>query len=745
VLRPVVADRSRVRGAEAALERLGGEIRRGLDGRRVVTSAVHGDLCPANVLMSPDGAKVTGLIDWESGRKRGLPDLDLLHLEITTRMSANGHELGQVVRELLADGERRDRTRLLLTWLHHVARNVAKSRRYARSRFWVRRNIDPILALSTAVSTAGTATAPRLALPKTADAELVAPIAGLSLSVVLWIVSLAHIEPRAMTDVGLMAVLPVTFYAALFVLTASFIALVQRGRRRAGLTPLLSAHVLALIAFLHATPAIVYGTLRYPWAWKHVGIVDYIDRHGSVMPGIDQLSVYHNWPGFFSFNSLLAEFPGLGDTIELATWAPLIFNVLTFGALVFVFSALTREWRIVWLGSWLFFIANWVGQDYFSPQAFAFVLYLVVLGVVLRWLGPSKADGRRDRVTAPTATAFVVLLLVVIASSHALTSVMVTLALAALVLAGACAVRGLPLISAAIVALWAVLFAHEAIFGGQGQSMLETIRFPWTQAESNLTPVGQLSDGQQLVAMIARGLVVAIGALAALAALGQHKAGNLDRRVVILALAPLLLFAGGSYDGEILFRIYLFSVPFLAFLAAHVLVPRAGRISRSWRPAIGSIAACTVLLGAFLFAYYGKERVNYFTAAEVKASEYLYSHAPPGALLIDGTTNYPRQFRDYEQFEYLTLAEEPSESRARVLARPERVLDEWMSDKDVNGAFLIITRSQKAEVSDQGVMPRSSLGRIQDALLSSPRFRLVYQNRDATIFSTASTDGGGSA
>lgn len=346
--------------------------------------------------------------------------------------------------------------------------------------------------------------------------------------------------------------------------------------------------------------------------------------------------------------------------------------------------------------------------------------------------------------TRRTATAFVVLLLVVIASSHALSSVMVTLALAALVLAGACAVRGLPLISAAIVALWAVLFAHEAIFN-QGLSMLETIRFPWTQAESNLTPVGQLSDGQQLVAMISRGLVVAIAALATLGALHQHRAGSLDRRVVILALTPLLLFAGGSYDGEILFRIYLFSVPFLAFLAAHLFLPRADGIPRSWWPAIGPIAACTALLGAFLFAYYGKERENYFTPAEVVASEYLYSHAPPGALLIDGTTNYPRQFRDYERFEYLTLGEEPSESLARVLARPAQVLDEWMSDEAFNGGFLIITRSQRAEVSDQGVMPRDSLDRIQDDLLSSTRFRVVFRNRDAIIFAPTSADGGGSA
>ena len=44
---------------------------------------------------------------------------------------------------------------------------------------------------------------------------------------------------------------------------------------------LLAGHVVALVAILHATPSILYGTLRYAWAYKHVGIVDYIQRHGD--------------------------------------------------------------------------------------------------------------------------------------------------------------------------------------------------------------------------------------------------------------------------------------------------------------------------------------------------------------------------------------------------------------------------------------------------------------------------------
>ena len=78
-------------------------------------------------------------------------------------------------------------------------------------------------------------------------------------------------------DLGLVSVLSIGYYVAMGVLTASFCIAV---RSRDGHWALLAAHVVVLIVMLHGTPAILYDTLRYSWAWKHVGVVDYIVRHG---------------------------------------------------------------------------------------------------------------------------------------------------------------------------------------------------------------------------------------------------------------------------------------------------------------------------------------------------------------------------------------------------------------------------------------------------------------------------------
>jgi hypothetical protein len=574
-------------------------------------------------------------------------------------------------------------------------------------------------------------------------------IAGLAVAVELWVVSLGAIDPRAMTDLGLVSVLPVSFFAALLVLTMSFAALVH-ARPRCSL--LLAAHLVALIAFLHATPTIVYGTLRYSWAWKHVGIVDYIQRHGSVATDIHALDVYHNWPGFFALDSLLTEVAGLDDTLQLATWGPVFFNVLNLGAVLFVFCALTRDRRAIWLGAWLFLTTCWVGQDYFSPQAFAFFLYLVVIGIVLRWLPRvARPAGAEQRPPQPWASlgerssedamraamvCLAVLLLAAIAASHALTAVMATLALTVLVLFHICGVRSLPAAALALTAGWDFVFATNYV-DRRAATLPEKIRLPWVTTESSLTEIARLSQGQVLVAGVARALVVGVAVLALAGVLRQWRSRDLSRPAVVLALAPLLLFLSGDYDGEILFRIYLFSIPFLAFLAGHAMLASAKARGRSWRPTVASAAVGSVVLAAFLVAYYGKEHQYYFTPAEVSAARYVFTHASSGTLLIEGTHNYPAQFKNYELLDYVTIAQEPPASRRRVLAHPATVLADWMSDPSRRGAFVIITRSQKIEVSELGVLPPGSLDRIERALHASPRFAAVFHNRDATVFALA--------
>jgi hypothetical protein len=567
-----------------------------------------------------------------------------------------------------------------------------------------------------------------------------------------------------MNDFGLLSVLPPTFYLALVIITVSFCVLLRRPQPPRGLMWL---HIAAWIVIIHGTPNILYGTLRYSWAWKHVGIVDYILRHHSVNPGISLLNAYHNWPGFFAINAFLTEVAGYENALPFAGWAPVFFNLVDLVALLLIYQAFTENQRLVWLSVWFFYSTSWVGQDYFAPQAQNYFLLLLVLGIWLRWFStvipPSPEKIRRwlrsKRATAlmhkliseanpnppPETTlyqrvgliAIIIPFMVVIASSHQLTPFMLIFSTALLALFYRCQARMLPFMMAVFTMAW-IGYMAEAFMQGNLADIIASIGQLTRNAESTFARIdlAEVSFGQRIVSYMGRGLTIAVGGLAALGGVRRLRAGHLDLANGLLASAALLLVASSDYGGEILFRVYFFSLPFLAFFVAAVFYPRT-MPQTSWRTTIGVICVSIVMLTAFSFAYYGKDRQYYFTPAEVEASRFLYDLAPRGSLIIDGTRNYP-WYQHYEFYTYVPIANEPRESRMALIEHPVEVLAGWMENEAYPAAFLIITRGQKSEVDMIGRMPAGSLERIEKALMQSERFKVLFTNADGTVFTLAS-------
>jgi hypothetical protein len=64
-------------------------------------------------------------------------------------------------------------------------------------------------------------------------------------------------------------------------------------------------------------------------------------------------------------------------------------------------------------------------------------------------------------------------------------------------------------------------------------------------------------------------------------------------------------------------------------------------------------------------------------------------------------------------------------------------LSEWMANDRYTEAYVLISRSQKEQIDAIGPLPRGSLGRIERALLASPKFEVVYHDKDASLFKLA--------
>ncbi len=569
----------------------------------------------------------------------------------------------------------------------------------------------------------------------------------LVVAALLWLWSLQTTDVAKIGDYGLLSALPVTFYLALAVLSVGFLL----GVRREAPSKVLAPYLVLFIGVVHASPVILYGTLRYAWAWKHVGVVDYFMRNHALNPHLSFLPVYQNWPGFFGLSSTLTEAVGLRSALSFAAWAPPVFELLNLAALWVLLGSLTDDRRVRWTACWLFLIANWVGQNYFAPQAFVYFLYLVSIGIVLKSLSkrpaaprfvrklipPLRATAAKSAPAAVTSStwgtvAVLCVIFAVVATSHPLTPIVLTAALFGLAIFGVLRVRSIALIMGAMTVGW--LFTGARVYySSNTSSIFKGLGSFTANLSSNIHALGQVQESQRIVSQVGRMQVALVALLAVCGVVRRLRHGNWDAAGAVLLGCPIVILVGGNYDGEALFRVFLFALPFAAYFIALLMYPSREAGRRWFTTAFAILVSACVLVG-FLFAYYGKEAWSYFPPGEVRAAEIVYHEAPAGTLLVEGTHDYPNQFYDAERFTYVTLATEPTKSVEGVLQHPVAKMAEWLGDPRYQQVYLIITRSQKEQIDAIGPLPRGSLGRLEAALLASPKFQVVYHDRDATVF-----------
>lgn len=576
---------------------------------------------------------------------------------------------------------------------------------------------------------------------------------------------LPSVRLLAMNDLGLVSVLPIRLLVALGILTVGFVWVVRRSPRG----PLVLGYMILLIAALYGLPAMLGGEATEHVAWRHAGIVDYVARHGSVDGTLD---AYFNWPAFFILSAFVQDVAGVRDVLSVANWGPLFFNLLYLAPLLVIFRTVTEDRRTVWLAVAVFYLANWVSQDYFAPQALAYFLFLALIAVVLRWFrtepdssrprfrgaepSPLLRPGRGAGVSAapegrpPGGAArggreraalllVAVLIFAAMVPIHQLTPFAALLSVGLLVLARRCSARGMPALMAVMIVAWLVFMA-VAYLNGNLERLLAGIGDLGAAASENVSGRVTGSPGHELVVTLRLALTGGLWLLAAIGALVRLRSGHRDRALVVLALAPFPLLALQSYGGEMLLRVYLFSLPFVAFFVATLLarlLPRGAHAGGAWRSvAIGG--ATLVLLAGFMITRYGNQRVEVFSGQETRAVERLYEIAPPGAELVAGSVNVPWKAQGYELYEYDVVTEMPAWELARrddgqmptVLADVIALMEEHRR----SGAFLILSRSQREYTDLLDPAPRGSLASFEQMVSISSRFRLVYENRDASVW-----------
>ncbi|MFF7476439.1 lipopolysaccharide biosynthesis protein [Streptomyces sp. NPDC008092] len=479
-----------------------------------------------------------------------------------------------------------------------------------------------------------------------------------------------------MGGLGLISVLPLPTLVGAALLVAVFAALLWLRREHKAL---LLVTLLATVVSLHALPAVIETEPRFPTAWQHLGFIDYIDRTGSAVPDLD---ARWSWPGFFAAAAFIGRACGITDFTEVIRWWPTFIQLAYLAPMLLLVRSLRASWRAKWTGIWFFVLCGWVGQDYFSPQGFTYLLYLMFVAILLVWFRAPHVVWARFRpgeaeVEPANRRQQAVLLMVLIGlyaatvPAHQLTPFVMLGVLAVLVLVGRSELRGLPLLFGVVAAVW-LGFMAEPYWSGHFNELFGGVGGVGSNVSTSVS--GRIQGGSSTHKLVLYVRVLLAGSMMAFAVWGWwrrrfHK--YRERSLLVLTFVPFLGFGMQSYGGEMALRVFMFAVPGAALLAGLALFPRTGATAKerekdrvSLAP-VAALMAGLLLMGGFLVARWGNESFERVRPGEVAAMDYVYAHDRPTVRLLwlsndtvnDVTPAIPWGAKDMERVDYLpTLA-----------------------------------------------------------------------------------------
>jgi len=573
---------------------------------------------------------------------------------------------------------------------------------------------------------------------------------------ILFFSSLRAVDLGRMNGLGLLSVLPVGAVAGVVLVALAFvIGLAQPRAHRA----VLGVALASLVVCLDGITAFVEPEPRFPTAYQIVGYADYISATGHAAPG---LAAYFSWPGFFALVSLVTGATGTNSLLPLLRIWPVAIDLLCLPPLFLIMRNLRLSWRARWLTGFLFAVGNWVGQDYFSPQAFGYLLYLIFIAILVNWFsapGPVRPHGaaapawparlhRRlfgilqpgERAPRPAGTgqnAFLLALLIalftVTAVSHPLTPLFMIGACAALVVARRCTLTGLPVLLAVILAGW-VSYETVAYWSGHLSGLVGDLGALGSNVSSS---VGERLTGSptHLLALRARVVLVAvIVGLAMLGALRRRRRGMSDRVLLALLAMPLFAVAVDSYGGEIALRIYLFALPAACPLAACLFFPDP-ESTRPGRRTLLALAACALVLPTgFILARYGNEAFEQAPPGELAAMNWIYAHDADGARVLwlsttpdlDITPDMPWDYAGQDKVVYIpTLA--PSD--------PGRVAGLISALRSAGpDSYLIVPQTEVASLQQTASYAPDWGRRLNAAMSAAPGMQVPFSSGSAVVY-----------
>lgn len=570
-------------------------------------------------------------------------------------------------------------------------------------------------------------------------------LAALMAAVTLYAVSVIRAHERTVGSWGLLPLLGTPFLVAM-VLAAAVLLISLRYIRSAWPTAL-AALCLILVEF-NATTIFLDAIPLSSWTYKHFGVTDYMVNGGALK---DPLDIYQQWPGFFAAAADLVHLSGL-SSLTTGNWPHLFFEAID-SVVVFGIARRMVPWHraVPYITTLLFFTANWEGQFYFSPQSTAFLLAMMFQFFLLpslevellrrpfrKWRSlhipplETQGEGRNTTLGKVAQAIGLIALFTAIVITHQMSPYIVLLGVLGLWLLGVLRQPVLILILAVIALTYILLHAaavdQNFVLNG----------FSFSNATGKPVPTNP-SQQQEIAGLASEAVGLGLWAVTAVCILTYWRRLGVVVIPAILAFAPFALIMVSDYQGEGIYRVFLFSSPWCGLIIARRLVELRG--SPTLRLAVVGCWAMFAALASAQGQDFGMYPMLQVPQSEVSASEYFLDHAPQNSVLILAAANFPSRLNGNYVLQNarqsqndLSLDEIPNYEGKGLLRVSPEVLANSVANLAGGTGYLVIAPSMEAydeyyEFIYPGVLPA-----LETRLKASPYWKIWYENGGTIIY-----------
>ena len=520
------------------------------------------------------------------------------------------------------------------------------------------------------------------------------------------------IRSAASSDYGLLAAAS-PLYALSILLAGTGFAIAIRLRN----FPAAVTATVLMIAVQRLPCSIATDTPIYPWTYKHLGVVDYIQHEHTLARGVD---IYYAWPGVFAVTAWFSDLTGV-SAVAIAQWFTVCFYL---GFALMVYAA-ARAWGLVPLtaATAMFMVVslNWVGQDYYSPQATA-MIFTVALFIMV---GLSR--------TKPVGVPLTLLLFAALTITHQLTPFWVFVTLSILVFTRTLKPWWI-IIPLAAIWLGFVIYNFDEVAKNSTSFSLNIL----SNTKSAVPHPGCF--GQRLTSLGNKFLSISLWAATVVTLEGRRRKKQAFWALAVLALSPFGILFCGNYGNEAIYRVYLYSLLGCSLVLAPVVVTvLQSALKHSF---FCGLVVVWVAVALSAQGYLGSWFANLVVTSDVDESKKLFDQVEFPAYLLEGAPFWP----DRITWRYVNYARFSEDYDLPVIYGNELDGSHFNTDEDykkfrdfiderLDATTYLVFSEQMARYSGYfGYTPPDAIPNLKARLARDPSWILVRDVNGVTVY-----------